>query len=78
MYANVRGNVALKTPLKLMTTAKMYMFDVKASKHTGNVVPVTVTKRQYLRPMRSDKRPNAGQLRNARTPLIVSITPTAK
>jgi len=77
MYANVKGNVAEKNPEMLLITAYNTMLFVNAIKHTGNVVPTTVTNKQYLRPTRSLNRPNTGHATNANTPLHVSINPTA-
>ena len=50
MYANVKGNVAEKIPDIDVSIANMYMFDVNANAHTGNVVPTTVNSKQYFLP----------------------------
>ena len=70
--------MAEKAPDADTATLNKYMLEVKAKTQTGKVVPITVIKRQYLRPIVSESFPNNGQAKNANNPLIVSMIPTMK
>ena len=78
MYANVNGNVAEKMPLNESAATKTCIFLVNANRYVGMVVPSTVSSRQYFLPARSLNLPKRGQLTKARSPLIVSISPTTR